>query len=47
MPAVTAAPDLAARLAPLTLPEAVGGVRTLGDLWADTPVVLVHLRHFG
>lgn len=47
MPAVIAAPDLAARLSRLTLPEAMGGVRALGGLWADKPVVLVHLRHFG
>lgn len=47
MPAVAAASDLAARLAPLTLPEAEGGVRVLGALWVDRPVVLVHLRHFG
>ena len=47
MPLVTAAEDLAERLAPLVLPEADGGTVTLGTLWAHTTVVLVHLRHFG
>lgn len=47
MPAVTPAPDLAARLAPLTLPEADGGTVELGSLWAEQPLLLVHLRHFG
>jgi len=38
--------DVAA-LAELTLADADGGSRRLGDLWADRPVVLVFLRHFG
>lgn len=46
MPPVTAVEDLAQRLAPVVLPEADGGTVTLGTLWAHTPVVLVHLRHF-
>lgn len=47
MPAVTPAPDLAARLAPLVLPETDGDTVELGSLWADRPLLLVHLRHFG
>ncbi|MEX0657977.1 MAG: hypothetical protein WD080_02485 [Egibacteraceae bacterium] len=47
MPAVTPAPDLAARLAPMVLPEADGGTVELGSLWAVQPLLLVHLRHFG
>jgi hypothetical protein len=47
MPAVSPTRDLAARLQPFTLPAAGGGLVTLGDLWADGTVVLVHLRHFG
>lgn len=47
MPPVRPPRDLAARLAPLTLPEADGGTVALGDLWAEASVVLVHLRHFG
>lgn len=47
MPRVEPAPDLPARLAPITLPEADGGSVRLGDLWAHQPTILVHLRHFG
>jgi hypothetical protein len=47
MPRSVAAPDLAARLAPVVLPAAGGGHVRLGDLWAAGPAVLVHLRHFG
>lgn len=47
MPARDPAPDLADRLAPITL-EAVGGHQLrLGDLWSERPLVLAHLRHFG
>jgi hypothetical protein len=37
----------AAALAELTLADADGGSHRLGDLWAEHPVVLVFLRHFG
>lgn len=38
--------DLAA-LEDVTLRSADGGEQRLGDLWADRPVVVVFLRHFG
>jgi peroxiredoxin len=38
--------DLAA-LSALSLPDQEGTKHHLGDLWADRPVVLVFLRHFG
>ena len=38
--------DLAA-LSALSLPDHDGTKHHLGDLWADRPVVLVFLRHFG
>jgi hypothetical protein len=47
MPRVDPSPDLAVRLAPIELEEADGGTVRLGDLWAQRPVVLAHLRHFG
>lgn len=47
MPIVAPPFDLADRLAPITLPEADGGVLPLGQLWAEEPLVLAHLRHFG
>jgi hypothetical protein len=31
----------------VTLPDAGGTPRRLGDLWAERPVVLAFLRHFG
>jgi hypothetical protein len=34
-------------LANLTLPGADGEAHRLGDYWAERPVVLVFLRHFG
>jgi peroxiredoxin len=34
-------------LSDLTLPAADGTEHRLGDLWAERPVVLVFLRHFG
>lgn len=37
----------AARLADVTLPDSTGTARRLGDFWAERPVVLVFLRHFG
>lgn len=36
-----------ATLESLELPGADGASHRLGDLWADRPVVLVFLRHFG
>jgi hypothetical protein len=38
---------LAARLAPIVLPDADGPSVRLGTLWADAPAVLVFLRHYG
>jgi len=38
--------DLAS-LQDLVLPDVAGAERRLGDLWAERPVVLVFLRHFG
>jgi peroxiredoxin len=34
-------------LAAISLPDQEGTLHHLGDLWADRPVVLVFLRHFG
>jgi hypothetical protein len=31
----------------LELPDATGELRRLGDYWAERPVILVFLRHFG
>ena len=44
---MTAAITLAARLAPIVLPDADGQPVRLGSLWADTPAVVVFLRHYG
>jgi hypothetical protein len=38
---------LAARLSDLSLPDADGYQVRLGSLWADTPAVVVFLRHYG
>jgi hypothetical protein len=38
---------LAARLAPIVLPDADGQRIRLGSLWTDAPAALVFLRHFG
>jgi hypothetical protein len=38
--------DIAA-LEDVRLPDAAGEVHRLGDLWAEKPVILVFLRHFG
>ncbi len=38
---------LAARLAPIVLPDADGRPVRLGSLWADAPAALVFLRHYG
>jgi hypothetical protein len=34
-------------LGAVTLPDADGTPHRLGDFWADRPVILVYLRHFG
>jgi hypothetical protein len=34
-------------LAPLTVTDPDGHAVVLGSLWADRPVVLVFIRHFG
>jgi hypothetical protein len=35
------------RLSALTLPDASGAPRRLGDFWRERRVVLVFARHFG
>jgi hypothetical protein len=35
------------QLAHLELPDSTGAPRRLGDFWAERPVILVFLRHFG
>jgi hypothetical protein len=39
--------SIAARLAPIVLPDADGHPVRLGALWAESPAVLVFLRHYG
>jgi len=39
--------SLAARLAPITLPDPEGHALRLGELWERGPAVLVFLRHYG
>ena len=39
--------ELAARLAPIVLPDADSRPVRLGSLWADRPAALVFLRHYG
>jgi peroxiredoxin len=36
-----------ARLSSISLPDQNGTMHRLGDLWADQPVIVVFLRHFG
>ncbi len=38
---------LSQRLAPISLPDADGHPVRLGFLWAETPAVVVFLRHYG
>ena len=38
---------LAAALAPITLPDVDGKLFQLGALWAESPAVIVFLRHWG
>jgi hypothetical protein len=40
-------PDRADGLADIVLPDHDGNEVRLGDLWADRPVALVWLRHYG
>ena len=35
------------QLADLELPDSTGAPRRLGDFWAERPVILVFLHHFG
>jgi hypothetical protein len=35
------------QLGAVTLDDAAGAPRRIGDLWRDQPVVVVFLRHFG
>jgi hypothetical protein len=44
---VTAASSLAARLAPITLPDADARPVRLGSLWDGAPAVVVFLRQYG
>jgi len=37
----------AQRLADVQLADSHGTMRRLGDFWAERPVVVVFLRHFG
>ncbi len=38
---------LSARLASIVLPDSEGQQIRLGSLWADSPAILVFLRHYG
>jgi hypothetical protein len=38
---------ISARLHPITLPDAGGGLLNLGTLWEQQPAVVVFLRHWG
>ena len=44
---MTPVTGLAARLAPILLPDADGRLVLLGSLWTDAPATLVFLRHYG
>jgi len=37
----------ASRLADVQLADSTGATQRLGDFWAERPVVVVFLRHFG
>jgi hypothetical protein len=39
--------DAAKRISDIRLPDADGREQRIGDLWAERPVVLVWLRHYG
>lgn len=47
MPNVKPTADLAARLGALDVLDLEGEAVTVADLWAERPLLLVHLRHFG
>jgi hypothetical protein len=40
-------PNFAEALAPITLPDTDGAALRLGSLWAESPAVVVFLRHYG
>lgn len=40
-------PEVPAALSGITLVDADDNQYTLGELWSERPVVLIHLRHFG
>ncbi|PRQ05080.1 peroxiredoxin-like family protein [Enhygromyxa salina] len=40
-------PEVPSALASITLVDADDNTYTLGELWSERPVVLIHLRHFG
>lgn len=40
-------PEIPTELAGITLVDADSNEYRLGELWAERPVVLIHLRHFG
>ena len=44
---MTAGAGLAARLAPIVLPDTERRPVRLGSIWADVPAALVFLRHYG
>jgi len=37
----------ASRLADVRLADSTGSIQRLGDFWAERPVAVVFLRHFG
>lgn len=39
--------DYSSKLADITLPDVDGRPVRLGSLWADSPAVVVFLRHYG
>lgn len=41
------AESFSSKLAGLTLPDADGSPVRLGSLWAESPAVVVFLRHYG
>ena len=38
---------VAQKIAEIELPDSTGATHRLGDLWAEHPVALVWLRHYG
>jgi hypothetical protein len=41
------ADSYSSKLAQITLPDVDGNTVRLGSLWADSPAVIVFLRHYG